>query len=179
MVLRHLVKIYVLTFIVAAALHASAGATEPDIVPLIFINNLPFVTVTIGDVSNRMMIDSGGSLGLSIPETTIAKAGSVTLLNQKTKFSDLSGKVFEVQNLVADRVVVGTTHLGLVNGRIHTQWGGAPEGSEAELTKARQAGAIGLEAFGKRSVMLDYQRRTLSIYAPGELPQGFPFRLIH
>ena len=169
--LGHLVKIYVSTFIVAVTFHVSARAAEPDIVPLIFINNLPFVSVAIGNASTRLLIDSGGSLGLSIPETTIAKAGSVTLLKQKTKFSDLSGKVFEVQNLVADRVIVGTTHLGPVNGRIHTQWGGAPEGPEAGLTKARQEGAIGLEAFGKRPVMLDYQRRTLLIYAPGEVPQ--------
>lgn len=159
-------------FIVAAILHtAAAAATAPDVVPLAFINDIPFVAVAVGAAPTRLMIDSGGSLGLSIPETTVAKAGSVTLLDHKTKFRDLGGQVFEVQNLVADRVVVGATRLDKINGRIHTQWGGAPEGPEAELTKARQAGAIGLEAFGNRPLMFDYRHRTLTIFAPGEGPQ--------
>lgn len=162
----------VVAFTVAAALCTAATAAAPDIVPLTFVNNLPFVAVAVGAAPVRLMIDSGGALGLSIPQATVAQAGSVTLLDHKTRFSDLGGKVFEVQDIVADHVVVGATQLGKINGRIHTQWGGAPEGPEAELTKARQAGAIGLEAFGERPLMFDYRHRTLSIFAPGEGPQA-------
>lgn len=158
-------------FIVAAILHTAAAAAAPDVVPLTFINDIPFVAVAVGAAPTRLMIDSGGSLGMSIPVTTVARAGSVTLLDHKTKFRDLGGQVFEVQDFVAERVVVGATRLDKINGRIHTQWGGAPEGPEAELTKARQAGAIGLEAFGNRPLMFDYQRRTLTIFEPGEGPQ--------
>jgi hypothetical protein len=156
-------------FLVGTALHAAALAA--DVVPLTFINEIPFTTVTVGAVSSRLMIDSGGSLGISIPETTVSKSGSVTLLDQKTKFHDLSGQVYEVQNLIAKQVIVGTTQLGTVEGRVHVQWGGAPEGPDAELTKARQAGAIGLAAFGNRSVLFDYRLGKLSIYERGEGPQ--------
>lgn len=157
-------------FLAAAGLHVAASAA--DVVPLTFINGLPFVTVKIGAVASELMIDSGGSLGISVPEKTIKEAGSVKLLEQKTKFKDLEGKVYEVQNFVANDVTLGTTELGPVEGRVHVQWGGAPEGAEAELTKARQAGAIGLAAFGKRAVMFDYRLKTLSVYEPGKRPQA-------
>jgi len=159
-----------LLFLAGTVLHAAAMAA--DVVPLTFINNIPFVTVTVGAVSSRLMIDSGGALGLSLPEKTISQSGAVTLLDQKTKFADLQGKVYEVRNFIADPVVVGKSGLGPVDGRVHVQWGGAAEGLEAELTKARGAGAIGLAAFGRRPLMFDYRLRTLAMYAPGEGPQA-------
>ncbi|MGJ9418089.1 hypothetical protein ACHAC9_10025 [Massilia sp. CMS3.1] len=160
----------VLIFLAGTVLHGAALAA--DVVPLTFINGLPFVTVTVGAVSSRLMIDSGGALGISIPETTVHTSGAVTLLDQTTKFSDLHGQAYEVRNLVAQQVKVGTTELGPVEGRVHVQWGGAPEGPQAELTRAREAGAIGLAAFGKRPLMFDYRRGTLSIFKPGEGPQA-------
>jgi len=151
-----------------AILHLTVSAA--DVVPLTFVNGLPFATVKIGATASRLMIDSGGSLSISIPEKTIKESGAIRLLEEKTKFRDLKGEVYEVQNFVADQVTLGATKLGPINGQVHVQWGGAPEGPEAELTKARQAGAIGLAAFGKRPVMFDYQLATLSVYEPEERP---------
>lgn len=169
--MKHL-RQHLSVFLAGAALHLSAAAA-PDTVDLSFINGLPFTTVKIGATTSRMMIDSGGALGLSIPESTVKQSGSVTLLDTRTKFSDVHGMVFEVSNLVARQVVVGKTELGPVEGRLHTQWGGgATEGPEAELTRARQAGAIGLAAFGERPVLFDYSRGRMVIYAPGEGPQA-------
>jgi len=159
-----------LLLLAGTVLHAAALAA--DVVPLTFINNIPFVTVTVGAVSSRLMIDSGGALGLSLPEKTISQSGAVTLLDQKTKFADLHGKVYEVRNFIANPVVVGKSGLGPVDGRVHVQWGGEAEGREAELTKARAAGAIGLAAFGRRPLMFDYRLGTLEIHAPGEGPQA-------
>lgn len=159
-----------LLFLAGTVLHAAALAA--DVVPLTFINNIPFVTVTVGAVSSRLMIDSGGALGLSLPEKTISQSGAVTLLDKKTKFADLHGKVYEVRNFTADPVAVGKSGLGPVDGRVHVQWGGAAEGLEAELTKARAAGAIGLAAFGRRPLVFDYRLGTLAIHAPGEGPQA-------
>ena len=156
----------VLVFLAGASLHATAAAA--DVVPLRFVNGLPFVPVAIGAASLHMMFDSGGALGISVPASTVGQAGSVTLRDRTTTFRDLHGKVYEVKQLVADRVVVGRTALAPVEGQVHVDWGGAPEGPEAELTKARQHGAIGLAAFGQRPLMFDYRRGTLSIYAPGE-----------
>jgi hypothetical protein len=156
--------------VAGALLHLTASAV--DVVPLTFVNGLPFAMVKIGAVASRLMIDSGGSLTISIPEKTIKESGAIRLLEQKTKFRDLKGQVYEVQNFVADQVTLGSTKLGPINGQVHVQWGGAPEGPEAELTKARQAGAIGLAAFGKRPVMFDYQLATLSLYELGERPQA-------
>jgi len=158
------------TLLAGCMLHSMA--TAADVVPLTFINSLPFATVKIGATASQLMIDSGGSLGISIPEQTIKDAGSVQLLEQTTKFRDLGGQVYEVQKLVARRVTVGKTELGPVEGRVHVQWGGAPEGQNAALTKARQAGAIDLAAFGKRPVMFDYRLGSLSVFEPGEGPQA-------
>ena len=158
--------------VLAAGAVLYAAASAADVVPLTFITGLPFATVKIGAVASRLMIDSGGSLGISIPEKTIRASGSVRLLDQKTRFRDLNGHVYEVQNFVANQVTFGTTELGPIEGQVHVQWGGAPEGPDAELTKARQAGAIGLAAFGKRPVMFDFRSATLSVYEPGEGPQA-------
>lgn len=167
--MKFIVNSRVAALLAGFVLHSVASAA--DVVPLTFINGLPFATVKIGAASSQLMIDSGGSLGISIPEKTIKESGSVRMLDQKTKFRDLRGQVHEVQNLVAKQVTLGTTELGPVEGRVHVQWGGAPEGPEAKLTRARQAGAMGLAAFGKRSVMFDYRLGTLSVYEPGEGPQ--------
>lgn len=147
-----------------------AAADAADLVPITLINDIPFTTVKVGHASARLMIDSGGSLGISMPETMAKTSGSVTLLDSTSKFRDLHGQVYEVRNLVAKEVVIGATRLDPVEGRVHVQWGGAPEGPDAELTKARQAGAIGLAAFGNRPVMFDYRLGNLAIYAPGEDP---------
>lgn len=154
-----------------ASLAYPTGAAEQDSIPLHFINGLPFVAVTVGTVHSEMMLDSGGSLGVSIPESTVLGSGSVTVISEKAKFSDIRGKVYEVPMLVAKDVVVGHTLLPPVKGRIHVQWGGTPEGPEAALTRAREAGAIGLAAFGDRPVMFDYAHGTMTIYAPGKGPQ--------
>ena len=159
-----------LVLLIGAGMHLTAAAA-PDVVPLTFINNLPFVNVKVGAASTQLMIDSGGKLGISLPGSTVTASGSVTLLDEKTRFRDLHGQVFEVQNLVANQVVVGATAVKPVQGRIHTEWGGAPEGQDAALTQARRAGAIGLAAFGDRALEFDYARRRLSIHAAGQGPQ--------
>ena len=168
--MRHIGRPRVLFFLAAAVFHVAASAA--DSVPLRFIDGLPFASVKVGSVTSSMMIDSGGSLGISLPEATLSKAGSVTMLDRKTKFKDLQGKVYEVQDLLARQVVVGNTSLDAVEGRVHVQWGGAPEGPEAELTRARRTGAIGLGAFGKRPLMFDYRLGTLTMFGPGEGPQA-------
>lgn len=154
-----------------ALLAARAGAAAPDAVPLHFIGGLPFVFVRVGAVQADMMFDSGGPLGISIPEPAVAASGSVTLLPEKARFSDIQGKVYEVPRLVARDVVVGHTRLPPVDGRVHVQWGGAPEGAADPLTRAREAGALGLAAFGDRPVLLDYAQRTMTVYPPGAGPR--------
>ncbi|MGW8394950.1 hypothetical protein [Pseudoduganella sp. HUAS MS19] len=154
-------------FIFAAA--ASQHATAADVVPLEFVNGIPFLNVSVGATSSRMMFDSGGRLGISVAAETIAKAGSVQLLDERKKFKDLYGNSYETPRLIVQRVVVGSTMLAPVQGQVHVQWGGAPEGPEAELTKARAGGAIGLEAFANFPLMFDYKQRTMSILDASEV----------
>ena len=146
-------------------------ATAADVVPLEFINGIPFLGVTVGAASSRMMFDSGGRLGISLPAEIIENSGTVQVLDEKQKFRDLQGNVYEVPKVMASRIIVGTTLLAPVKGRVHTQWGGAPEGPEAELTKARAGGSIGLEAFANFPLMFDYRQRTLSILDAGQLAE--------
>lgn len=155
-----------------AGVSGHVAALAEDVVPLTFIGDIPFVTVKVGAASSRMMIDSGGALGISLTQATVDKAGSVTVLPQKTRFSDVNGALYEVPNLLARGIVVGATQLAAVDGRLHVLWGGAPPGSPDELTKARHDGAIGLAAFGPRALMFDYRRAAMTIYAPGEPPQA-------
>jgi len=155
--------------LLAAAISQPAAAS--DVVPLDFVNGLPFLNVTVGAASARMMFDSGGKLGISLPAQTIEKSGSVQVLEEKKKFQDLQGKVYEVPRVMANKVLVGATLLAPVKGQVHAQWGGAPEGPDAELTKARAGGAIGLEAFANFPLLFDYKRRTLSILDAGDMAQ--------
>ena len=110
-----------------------------------------------------MMFDSGGRLGISIPAATIEQAGSVRVLEEKLRFQDLQGKSYEVPRVMAEKVVVGSTLLAPIKGQVHTQWGGAAEGPEAELTKARAGGAIGMQAFANFPLLFDYKQGTMSI----------------
>lgn len=161
-------------FILAAAVCRHAAAA-PDAVPLQLINGIPFVNISVGAAQARVMFDSGGRLGISLPAQTVERSGSVQVLDEKKKFQDLQGKVYEVPRILAAKVVIGSTLLAPVKGQLHTQWGGAPEGPEAELTRARAGGAIGLEAFANFPLLFDYQRRTMSILDAGELARlGLP-----
>lgn len=161
------------SFILAAAVCQHAAAA--DVVPLEFINGIPFMNITVGAAKARVMFDSGGRLGISLPATTIEQSGSVRVLDEKQRFQDLQGKAYEVPRIVADKVVVGSTMLAPLKGQVHTQWGGAPEGPEAELTKARAGGAIGLAAFTNFPLMFDYKQGTMSILDEGEAAQlGLP-----
>lgn len=164
----------VFSFILAAAVCNHAFAAT-DVVPLEFVNGIPFVNISVGAATVRVMFDSGGRLGISLPEATIEQSGSVKVLEEKQRFQDLQGKVYEVPRIVAEKVVVGSTMLAPLEGRVHTQWGGAPEGPEAELTRARAGGAIGLAAFAAFPLLFDYSQRTMSILDPGEAAKlGLP-----
>jgi hypothetical protein len=155
------------SFILAAAVCRPAAAAA-DVVPLEFVNGIPFLSVTVGAATGRLMFDSGGRMALSLAADTIGKAGTVQVLDEKKRFRDLQGKVHEVDRLMVEKVIVGSTLLAPMKGQAHTQWGGAPEGPEAELTRARAGGAIGLDAFAHFPLMFDYKQRTLSILEPGE-----------
>lgn len=161
------------SFIFAVAVCRQAVAA-PDVVPLEFVNGIPFMNVSVGAASSRMMFDSGGKLGISLSAATISQSGSVKVLDEKKKFQDLQGKVYETQRVIAEKVIVGSTMLAPVNGQVHMQWGGAPEGPEAELTRARAGGAIGLEAFENFPLMFDYKQRTLSILDANQLAEMGP-----
>jgi hypothetical protein len=150
------------SFIIAAAISQNAAAAT-DVVPLEFINGIPFMNISVGATQARVMFDSGGRLGISLPAATIEQSGSVKVLDEKQRFQDLQGKTYEMPRIMAEKVVVGSTMLAPVKGQVHTQWGGAPEGPEAELTKARAGGAIGLAAFANFPLMFDYKQRTMSI----------------
>ena len=159
----------------ALGMNMFAAHAAPDVVPLQFINGIPFLDITIGSASTRVMFDSGGKLGISLPAETIEKSGSVQVLDEKKKFQDLQGKVHEVPKVIANKVIVGSTLLTTVKGQVHTQWGGAPEGPEAELTRARAGGAIGLEAFANFPLMFDYKLGTMSILNDEEVAKlGLP-----
>lgn len=155
-----------------AVLATARAAPAPDSIPLEFIDGLPFVDVAIGATHARLLFDSGGPLGISIPSSTIAAAGSVTVLEHKSKFKDLQGRLYEVPDVLAARVVVGHTALADVPGREHVQWGGAGAGADTPLTRARTAGAIGASAFGNLPLLFDYRRGTLAIYAAGAGPRA-------
>ncbi len=155
--------------LILAAVVCQQAIAAPDVVPLEFINGIPFMNVNIGAASSRMMFDSGGKLGISLPAPVIEQSGSVKVLDEKKKFRDLQGRAYETPRVVAERVVVGSTMLAPVQGQVHMQWGGAPEGPEAELTKARAGGAIGLEALANFPLLFDYKQRTMSILDASQL----------
>jgi len=158
-------------FLLGALLHLQAAAA-PDVVALTISDGLPVATVKIGAATTRLIIASGDAPGISIPQTIVRASGSVTLLDTKTSFRDIHGIAYELQHLVANRVVIGSTPLEPIQGRLQAEWRAVPEGFDAGPTKARPTGTIGLAAFGERSLMFDYAQAQLSIYAPGEGPKA-------
>ncbi len=138
-----------------------------DTIPLEFVSGIPFIQVTVGAAPpERMMFDSGGMIGISVPQSTIERSASVKVLDEKERFSDLQGQVHEVSKLVAQDVVIGKTRFAAVDGRVDTHWGG--ESNDAKLAEALQGGVVGLDMFAGRPLLFDYKRRTMSIYAAGQ-----------
>lgn len=165
-------SVLLFAFAAIAGISALSAQAAPDVVPLNFIHGLPFVDVKIGAVSSRMMFDTGGQLGLSVPKAAVTKSGSVRVLKEVYQFQDLAGNMYKVPMLAARRVSVGATRLERVAGRMHTKWGGgATTGPEAELTRAREAGSIGLEAFHGKPLMFDYKQGSLTIFEAGRAPK--------
>jgi hypothetical protein len=105
--------------------------------------------ITVGAAPpERMMFDSGGKISISVPQSTIERAASVKVLDEKESFSDLQGAVHEVSKLVAHEVVLGKTRFPAIEGRVDTHWGG--ESNDAALAQALQGGVIGLDMFAGR-----------------------------
>jgi len=162
-----------------ATLNVAAGAEMPSmtprLTPLNFLRGIPFIAVTVGAVETELMFDSGGKLGLTLPDDIIQRSGSVKVLAHKSKFGDAAGNVYEVADLLADKVYVAGVSLSTpIAGRAHYSWGLNISSGDAEapddLTRKQLNGAIGLEAFDGRALLFDYAHRQLGIYQPGQLP---------
>ncbi|SFG39953.1 hypothetical protein SAMN05518865_111226 [Duganella sp. CF458] len=161
--------------LILAAAFSQAAVAAPDVVPLELVSGIPFVDITVGAASSRVMFNSRARLGVSLPATVIAAAGSVKVTDERKKFQDFQGQAYEVPIIVAERLIVGSTLLAPVRGQVHARSAGAAEGSDLELARAREGGAIGLEAFTNFPLMFDYKRRTMSILEPEAAAQlGLP-----
>lgn len=170
---RHLATTLCL-ILAAPTISVAAHQASTTVIPLRFIQKIPFVQVVVGDASADLMFDSGGQLGITLQADLIKQAGSVTLLEHKTKHGDASGNVYEVQDMIASKVLVGNLSLGQVKGSVHYDWGlGASSdnaGQLSELKEARKTGTIGLAAFAPRPLLIDFAHRELTVYQPGGMP---------
>lgn len=162
-------------FFLAATFNAAAGTEAPTLATLSFVRGIPFVPVTVGAVKTELMFDSGGRLGITLPDDLIKRSGSVRVLEHKSKHGDAAGHVYEVADIVADEVSVAGVPLAKpVAGSVHYSWGlnvssgnaGAPD----DLSRKQANGTIGLQAFENQALLFDYAHQQLGIYPPGQLP---------
>lgn len=147
-----------------AALALSAHA-EGRKVPVTMIDGLPVIAVQLGAVKVDFLLDTGGQIGITVPDPLITGATKVALSGGEQKMTDAAGHVYLVRKVVAQSVRVGDAELGPVDGLVNYQWGlsvgkeGAPE-----VTKK---GVIGLKALAIKNVLFDIAAGSVSLYDRG------------
>ena len=175
--LRKTLTLSAIVWMVLTIPSISTAATDisDSVVPLTFVQKIPFVRVAIGSTEAELMFDSGGKLGITLPMDVIKRAGSVKILDHKSKHGDAAGNVYEVPDILASEVSVGGVQLASsIMGSVHYEWGldvsSGVSHEPDELKSKRANGSIGLEAFNGKPLLFDYAHRELKIYRTGDLP---------
>ncbi len=145
------------------------AAAQDVVVPVQFIDGLPVVTVTLGDLRADFLLDTGSSQALTIPRPLITPAAGVAERPESVRMTDAAGVVQEVRRLRAESVALGAAQLGPAEGLVHYRWGlSVGDGRAPAVT---QKGAVGLGVFGQRGVLFELGRGRLTVFAAGARPQ--------
>ena len=147
---------------VAAGCIASAAVAAHTTVPVQFIDGLPVVTVTLGDLRADFLVDTGGQIGITVPQPLAVAAAEVTLSADFEKREDAAGHVASVQKLTARSVVVGGAELGPVEGLVNYQWG-LSVGDEAAPSVTKK-GVIGFKALSAKNILFDFPHNALVLF---------------
>jgi hypothetical protein len=146
------------------AVGASAGRAA-DVVPVRFIDGLPVIEAQLGAIRAEFLLDTGGQIGITVPQPLINGATGVQLGAERRLLSDAAGNTYTVQSLVATSLRLGTTELGPIDGDVNFQWGlSFGPGDEPEVTKL---GAVGFDALSARNVLLDLGARRIVLFDKG------------
>jgi hypothetical protein len=150
----------------ATALAASFDVSAREVVPVRFVDSVPVVQLRLAETVADFVLDTGGQIGISVPPPLISESTKVRLVDQSRKMTDAAGHVFDVKQLVASTVQMGTVELGPVKGQVHYKWGlHAGDGSSPTVLAN---GAVGLAAIFPRNIEFDFHAGRLVIFEPGE-----------
>lgn len=157
---------------VTAALLFACGASlaSPTVIPVKIADDLgvPFIRVTLGTVKADLMLDTGGQIGITVPETLITPTTGVFLTGRQERRTDVTGKIFHVRQLIAPDVYLDTAKLGPVAGALHYDWGlRINDDDRMPAPESLKAGVIGLGALSSRNMLLDMAQQRLLLYERG------------
>lgn len=159
-----------------AALVFACGASlaSPTVIPVTTIDDLrlPLIPVTLGTVTTHLMLDTGGQIGITVPEALVGPATGVFLTGRQERRIDATGKVSRVRQLIAPIVDLDTAKLGPVAGSVNYEWGLRINDDERMPTpESLNAGVIGLGALSSHNLLLDMAQQRLLLYARGSAEQ--------
>lgn len=152
--------------VAALSLFGASPSEAAEVIPVRFIDGLPVIEVQLGAIRADFLLDTGGQLGITVPQPLINSATGVKLGIEQRKMVDAAGKVFMVQSVVASTLRLGAAELGPVDGLVNYKWGlKVGPGDAPEVTNK---GAIGLGALSSRNVLLDLGAGQIMLFDKGE-----------
>lgn len=154
----------------AALAVCTIGASTPslakEVVAVRFIDSVPVIDVRLSDVTASLFLDTGGQLGISVPERLVSQKTGIRRTGSHFKSMDAAGHLFEVEAVVAPSVRIGEMELGPVKGQIHYDWGlNVGRGAPPDVLNN---GALGLAAFYPRNLLFDFANGSLTVFDDGE-----------
>lgn len=154
----------------AMALLAGGAAQAAVTVPVTMMDGLPVVQVKLGSIKADFLLDTGGAVAITVPPPLIVPSAGVTQLSEKTKTTDASGAVHEVNRIKVQDAYIGEARVGELDGLVNYSWGLSLDKSEPapDVTKK---GIVGLKAFERKGVIFDLGRGKLMVLEPNEVPE--------
>jgi hypothetical protein len=157
--------------VLAAALSAwASGVAQAAVpVPVVMMDGLPVVQVTLGRIKADFLLDTGGAVAITVPPPLIVPSAGVTLLDEKTKATDASGAIHEVNRIKVQQAYIGDANVGSLDGLVNYSWGLSLDKSAGEPDVIKK-GIVGLKAFEKGGVVFDLGRGKLIVLEADESP---------
>jgi hypothetical protein len=149
---------------VAISFFALPAAQAQERIPVEFVDGMPVITVQLGRLHADFLLDSGARTALFVPAPLVVPAAGIQAGEAQQKSTDAAGHIATTRTLVAERVRIGETDLGRLDGVVNYQWGLSVGGDAPDVFRK---GKLGLDAFKAWNVLFDLAHGELRLYPRG------------
>ncbi|MFC0192936.1 aspartyl protease family protein [Aureimonas pseudogalii] len=148
--------------IVAAVGDATGSARASDLVLPIRFDSFaaPLIELDLDGTTSALMLDTGSAEGLHLTRPTIERIRGARFTGQTQKSSNMAGDVRENARFVIDALTIGGLTFRDVTGVEFTPWSVTLMGAAEPPVSP----VIGLGFFKGRSILIDYQAATLTVF---------------